>query len=83
MDTYSFFQVLLLYPILRQRSLSDTFLACFGLACKVVSMMIMAFVYTDWMAFSTTALIMFNRFASTGMRAVSSKLVALDEQGKK
>uniref|UniRef100_A0A914VXA6 Solute carrier family 46 member 3 n=1 Tax=Plectus sambesii TaxID=2011161 RepID=A0A914VXA6_9BILA len=74
--------VLIIYPILKQRSSSDAFLAGFGLCCKVVSLVVLAFVFADWMAYTMTVLFMFSRFPSTGMRAVCSRLVALDEQGK-
>jgi hypothetical protein len=74
--------VLIVYPILKERwSLPDTILAGFGLFTKIVSLVVLAFVFTNWMAFSTTALLAFNRFVSTGMRAVCSHLVDLNEQG--
>ncbi|CAB3409417.1 unnamed protein product [Caenorhabditis bovis] len=74
--------VLTLYPLLRSRALTDGQLAAMGLFFKLSALIMFAFVQSDAMAFSTTALLMFNRFVSTGFRAFFSNIIDNNEQGK-
>ncbi|CAD6198126.1 unnamed protein product [Caenorhabditis auriculariae] len=74
--------VLLLYPLLRMKFFSDGILGCLGLTTKIASLFMFAFVQNEYMAFSITIVMMFNRFVSTGFRAFISSVIEMHEQGK-
>ncbi|CAP37114.1 Protein CBG19969 [Caenorhabditis briggsae] len=76
------FAVIVFYPLLRMKLMSDGMLATLGLFFKMISLFMFAFLQNEAMAYSIAVIVMFNRFVSTGFRAFISSLIEIQEQGK-
>ncbi|KAK6751562.1 hypothetical protein RB195_003147 [Necator americanus] len=74
--------VLILYPFLYIRGMSDGILGCLGLTAKMISLIMLAFVLNSAMAFSVIVFTSLNRFVATGFRSFISGLIQTNEQGK-
>uniref|UniRef100_A0A914DQN3 Uncharacterized protein n=2 Tax=Acrobeloides nanus TaxID=290746 RepID=A0A914DQN3_9BILA len=75
--------VLALYPYLHHsRNISNATLTIFGTVSKMIFLLILVFVWADWLAYLATIPSAFNRFISTGMRSLSTFYVTDSEQGK-
>lgn len=75
--------VLFLYPLLHHRfGISNLMLSVFGIFTKIVFNTMFAFLFASWFAYLTIIPMGFGGFVITGLRASSSHLVEIDEQGK-
>ncbi|CAI4228422.1 unnamed protein product [Auanema sp. JU1783] len=76
------FTVLTIYPLCRSRGVSDGQLGVFGIFFKILSLIVLAFLQNAFMAYSVSAITMFNRFVSSSLRSFLSSLIMNNEQGK-
>ncbi|PAV64609.1 hypothetical protein WR25_01685 [Diploscapter pachys] len=74
--------ILILYPFLRSKGVTDGILGCAGMVTKIASLIMLAFLKSEAMAYSIAVVTILNRFVSTGFRVFISSLLETDEQGK-
>ncbi|PAV59610.1 hypothetical protein WR25_08200 [Diploscapter pachys] len=74
--------ILILYPFLRSKGVTDGILGCAGMVTKIASLIMLAFLKNEAMAYSIAVVTILNRFVSTGFRVFISSLLETDEQGK-
>ncbi|KRZ29527.1 Solute carrier family 46 member 3 [Trichinella pseudospiralis] len=78
----SSFMVLLIYPQLKAKGLSDLVLATIGLIARSLGCLCLGLSPNGWIACITLIFFMFNRFNATGLRFILSGETAVHEQGK-
>ncbi|OUC46141.1 putative transporter, major facilitator family protein [Trichinella nativa] len=76
------FMVLLIYPQLKAKGLSDLILATIGLIARSLGCLCLGLSPNGWIACITLIFFMFNRFNATGLRFILSDETAVHEQGK-
>uniref|UniRef100_A0A7E4VW54 MFS domain-containing protein n=1 Tax=Panagrellus redivivus TaxID=6233 RepID=A0A7E4VW54_PANRE len=74
--------ILVVYPLMLRIGFTDICLSIVGLSGRVISLVMLAFVFADWWAYLCIIPMALNRFITTGLRATTSKLVEDGEQGK-
>lgn len=74
--------VVILYPLLYIRGLTDGILGCMGLFSKMISLLMLTFLANSAMAYSVILFTALNRFVSTGFRSFISSIIQTNEQGK-
>ncbi|KAK6030767.1 hypothetical protein OSTOST_03092, partial [Ostertagia ostertagi] len=74
--------VMVVYPLLYIRGLTDGILGCLGLFAKMISLIMLAFVANTGMAYSVIVFTSLNRFVSTGFRSFISSIIETGEQGR-
>uniref|UniRef100_A0A158R3R9 Proton-coupled folate transporter n=1 Tax=Syphacia muris TaxID=451379 RepID=A0A158R3R9_9BILA len=75
--------VLFLYPWLRRIcGLDDLAICAVALLMKIASLISIAFVFSNWFAFATVPLSVFNRCISAALRTTVSESVEVYEQGR-
>uniref|UniRef100_A0A5S6QBV2 Major facilitator superfamily (MFS) profile domain-containing protein n=1 Tax=Trichuris muris TaxID=70415 RepID=A0A5S6QBV2_TRIMR len=74
--------VLIAYPLLRRRGVSDLMLATWGIVARSIGCLVLGLAPTGSLACITLLFFSLNRFNATGLRCTLSAEVSLAEQGK-